>query len=82
MNLGDGCPKCAGVGKWDNEVLKSEFIKVHNNIYDYSLVEFYGVDKKIKIICKEHGVFEQNIHKHLKGQGCAECSFNSKVKSI
>lgn len=78
INLADGCPKCVGVGKWNNDVLKSEFIKVHSNLYDYSLVEFKGVDKKIKIRCQQHGVFIQNIHKHLKSQGCPRCSFNSK----
>ena len=78
INLADGCPKCAGIGKWNNEVLKSEFQKIHNSIYDYSLIEFNGVDKKVKIICEYHWVFDQNIYKHLKGQGCPECSYNSK----
>jgi very-short-patch-repair endonuclease len=27
---------------------------------------------------KEHGIFEQKIHKHLKGQGCSFCSSPSK----
>ena len=78
MNLGDGCPKCVGVGKWNTELVISEFRNVHSDLYDYSNVKFNGVDKKVEIICKEHGSFEQNIHKHLKGQGCPECSYNSK----
>jgi very-short-patch-repair endonuclease len=78
MNLGDGCPKCAGVGKWNTELLISEFKNVHGNKFDYSKVEFKNVDKKVEIICKEHGNFKQNIHKHLKGQGCRFCESSSK----
>ena len=78
MNLGHGCPICIGKGKWSNDVLISEFNKVHLDLYDYSKINFDGVEKKVDIICKEHGVFSQNIHKHLKGQGCPECKQNSK----
>lgn len=77
INLGDGCPKCVGVGKWNSDVLKSEFQKIHFDKYDYSKVKFEGVKNKVIIICKEHGEFAQNIHKHMKGQGCPECKFNS-----
>ena len=78
MNLGDGCPKCAGFGKWNTELIISEFIKVHSNSYDYSNVIFNGVDTKVEIICKEHGIFLKSIYKHLLGSGCPECSCNSK----
>jgi very-short-patch-repair endonuclease len=78
MNLGDGCPKCVGVGKWNTELLISEFKKVHGNKFDYSSVIFTNIDIKVDIICKEHGNFKQNIHKHLNGQGCRLCESNSK----
>ena len=78
MNLGHGCPICIGKGKWSNDVLISEFNKVHFDLYDYSKINFEGIDIKVDIICKEHGMFSQNIHKHLKGQGCPECKQNSK----
>jgi very-short-patch-repair endonuclease len=78
MNLGHGCPICIGKGKWCNQELMSEFKKVHFDLYDYSKINFEGVDIKVSIICKKHGVFSQNIHKHLKGQGCSECKQNSK----
>lgn len=47
---------------------------VHGDTYDYSLVEYSGGYNKIKIICKTHGVFEQNPtnHYHLK-HGCPKC---------
>jgi len=78
INLSDGCPKCVGVGKWNTDLLIKEFKKVHNDKFDYSKVEFKNVDKKVEIICKEHGSFYQNIHKHLNGQGCRFCESNSK----
>ena len=54
---------------------------VHNNKYDYSLVEYKGNKTKIKIICKLHGVFEQMPMNHLKKQEC--CPYcNGKKKNI
>lgn len=78
INLSDGCPKCVGVGKWNTNLLIEEFKKVHNDKFDYSKIEFKNIDEKVQIICKEHGTFYQNIHKHLNGQGCRFCESNSK----
>ena len=82
MNLGDGCPKCVGVGKWNTDFLIEEFKKVHLDTFDYSKVLFENTNKKVNIICKEHGEFKQNIHKHLNGQGCRYCVFKSKGEEI
>mgnify|MGYP003500633762 CR=1 FL=1 len=48
----------------------------HNNIYDYSLVNYINNRTKVKIICKEHGIFEQIPDSHLRGFGCTKCSGN------
>lgn len=69
-----GCPKCA-----NGEMSLKQFIKkankVHNHKYDYSLIKEYKNTKtKIKIICSEHGEFEQLPGNHLRGQGCIVCS--------
>lgn len=48
--------------------------KVHSNKYDYSLTEYLHKDKRIKIICPEHGLFEQIAHSHIRGFGCRKCS--------
>lgn len=42
-------------------------------LYDYSLVEYVNSKKKVKIICKDCGVFEQTPSKHLYGNGCPNC---------
>lgn len=48
--------------------------KIHNSVYDYSLVEYLGYHSKIKIICKEHGIFEQLVYNHLSGKTkCPKC---------
>lgn len=54
-----------------------EFIKrakgVHGDRYDYSLTKYIKAHEKVKIICSEHGVFEQNPRGHLTGQQCIKC---------
>jgi hypothetical protein len=47
---------------------------IHKGLYDYSLVEYTNSYTKVKIICKEHGVFEQRPDSHLSGNGCKQCS--------
>jgi hypothetical protein len=76
---GDGCPKCNG-GVISN---REEFINkaniVHNNRYDYSLINYINSQTKIKIICKKHGVFEMKPNSHLLGQGCNTCAIENKI---
>ena len=54
-----------------------EFIEkaklVHGNKYDYSLVEYIGTKLPVKLICKIHGIFEQQANSHLCGRGCMKC---------
>lgn len=83
---GAGCYKCGRVstGLKNHEKLKKtqdEFIKqanfVHNNYYNYSLVDYQQARKKIKIICPIHGIFEQIPQSHLDGSGCNICNIQS-----
>jgi len=72
---GQGCKKCV----IDSQRMHiDEFIKksklVHGEKYDYSLVKYKNWKSKIKIICPEHGVFEQQRNNHLRGDGCPKCS--------
>ena len=54
------------------DILKS-YLDVHGDKYDYSLVDYVNSRTKIKIICKEHGVFEQQAGSHKRGEGCPSC---------
>jgi len=78
MNLKDGCPDCATNKKWNINDLIKKFNSIHFNKYDYSLLEYNGIMRKIKIVCSEHGEFVQTASKHLIGQGCPQCSYTSK----
>ena len=46
----------------------------HNNKFDYSLVEYKNTHTKVKILCPEHGIFEQRPMDHVRGIGCQQCS--------
>lgn len=69
---GHKCPKCSYYLTAEDFAEKAN--KVHNFKYDYSLVEYDGSFGKVKISCKEHGVFEQSSNSHFQGRGCPTCS--------
>lgn len=51
-----------------------------NNYFDYSLVEYENMHKKIKIICKKHGIIEQTPNNLLNGFFCKNCKTEEKNK--
>ena len=42
------------------------------------MVEYKTNNKKVKIICKDHGIFEQTPTLHYSGFGCSICNSSSK----
>ncbi len=83
---GIGCPKC-GKEKASSQLRKttgqfSEEAKIiHGEKYNYSKADYEGKDKKICIICPEHGEFWQTPHNHLTGAGCPKCKYEKMSKS-
>jgi very-short-patch-repair endonuclease/ribosomal protein L36 len=73
-NSKQGCPYCSGNVKKTIEQIIQEFKSIHGDKYDYSKVDYKNTHKKVIIICKEHGEFEQTPHNHLLGWGCKLCS--------
>lgn len=71
---GYGCPKCSGTGKKTTHDFIESARAVHGDKYDYSLVELRSMNKKVKIICRDHGEFMQRPADHVNGTGCPECS--------
>jgi len=80
-----GCPICFG------KLIINEFIKnarcIHDDLYDYSNVEYQINNKqKVEIVCKKHGSFIQRKSAHLLGNGCHKCatekSANKQRKTI
>lgn len=75
---GHGCPKCNKFTHDDDVKLKNFIVKarlVHNNKYDYSLVDYKNHKTKVKIICPDHGVFWQEPKHHISGHGCQLCAY-------
>jgi hypothetical protein len=72
---GKGCKHCGGTFKMNNESFIVKAKKIHNDKYDYSLVDYKKSSTNIKIICPNHGLFEQTPNNHIsKGYGCRKCS--------
>ncbi len=75
---GKGCIKCGFISGTNKKLSNNlNFIRkatsIHNIKYDYSLVNYINNYTKVKIICKEHGVFELKPNCHLTGGGCPRC---------
>lgn len=65
-----------------NEIFINKANKIHNNMYDYSLVNYKNVNIKVKIICEKHGSYLKSPKNHLYNkQGCPKCS-NSKKSDM
>lgn len=76
---GAGCPDCKKEKISNKKRLgNSEFINrstaKHGNKYDYALVKYKTLIDSVKIICPEHGMFEQKPREHLSGSGCPLCA--------
>lgn len=76
---GEGCPACsyelrASSSRMSQEEFIHRAIACHGERYDYKLVDYRGIYAKVKIICKEHGVFLQDPSNHIHNQGCPGCA--------
>jgi len=76
---GNGCPKCTHVLNGNKRKTPfDDFIKKcrekHGDSYDYSNVNYVNNNTYIKIICKEHGEFQQTPWHHLNSNGCPKCT--------
>jgi len=58
-----------------SEVFAFKAKEVHGEKYDYSLVDFKRSDRKVTIVCPEHGAFEQTPSNHMLGTKCPKCSW-------
>lgn len=73
---GCGCPNCAHNLKYTKNSFIEKANKIHFNKYDYSLVNYINSKLKVKIICFEHGIFEQTPNHHLSNGGCPICAYS------
>lgn len=88
---GSGCRFC-GIershknAKDTTETFIKKAEKVHGNKFDYSLVEYFNSQTKVKVIChekdalgNEHGVFIIKPNSHINGKGCPKCNGKNKT---
>ena len=74
-----GCNKCKKVPTYTTNNWIEKAKKVHGDKYDYSKTIYVNSTIKVKIICKEHGDFEQIPYSHLKTiECCPKCQIRSK----
>ncbi len=84
---GYGCPKCKSenshkVLSKSTERFIEDARRVHGDLYDYSLCDYYNNSTKVTVICREHGAFEVGAKEHLHGCGCPFCNEPTGEKRI
>ena len=64
-----------------NVIKKSK--EKHGDLYNYIDVIYLDSKEPVKIMCENHGSFEQIPNNHLMGSGCPKCNrFNKKEESL
>ena len=58
----------------NNEYLKEQANKIHNNFYSYEKFKYINYKTKSIITCPEHGDYLQDLKTHLQGFGCPKCT--------
>jgi len=77
------CSICSNENRfYTTEEFISKSKDVHGDKYDYSLVEYKNSSSKVKIICPNHGIFEQKPIVHLSNHGCPICNESKGEKKI
>jgi hypothetical protein len=83
------CPKCALETSHRAKALtQEEFLlrakEIHGDLFDYSLTVYaFSQNRRVKIICSKHGIFEQSPKAHLQQkQGCPKCAASKGEKAI
>ncbi len=60
--------------KYSNSDIILKFKKIHGDRYDYSTVVYAGINTKVEITCRKHGIFLQTPHNHIYKKGCSKCA--------
>ncbi len=72
---GQICMKCDIANKTKSlEEYLLEAAAIHNDKYDYSLVNYTTNKEHIRIVCPMHGEFKQRASDHLAGASCPSCA--------
>ena len=67
-----------------SKLSQEEFLEkakvVHGEKYDLSKVRYIGANKKIEVICPEHGTFNIVANDFVRGGGCKYCGIKSRTE--
>jgi hypothetical protein len=56
-------------------------MNIHGDTYDYSCVDYKGLNIPINIICRKHGMFTLNVISHIRDKsGCPTCKKESEYR--
>lgn len=77
-----GCPQCGRKSQGEAIAIDTaEFLKraqeKHGDRYSYPNLNVKRSGDIIKIICKDHGEFEQKARLHYEGGGCKKCAIEN-----
>jgi very-short-patch-repair endonuclease len=73
------CQKCSNNFKSDTLSFINKASTIHDNIYDYSKVNYINANTPVIIVCKEHGDFNQIPDFHINRKcGCPKCCISYK----
>jgi G:T-mismatch repair DNA endonuclease (very short patch repair protein) len=81
---GHGCPRCKSEATSkrcsdDTDAFIAKARTIHGDTFDYSRVLYHRSNRKVEIICREHGAFWQTPNAHLSRQaGCPKCAGKSR----
>lgn len=84
---GKGCKKCADEKLSEDRRMSEALVwqkckETHGNKYDYLgfVTDYTNNTSKIRILCKDHGEFQQAVSPHILGSGCPVCgTLNSRM---
>lgn len=68
------------MNKLSKETFIDRAVALHGSKYSYEQIEYVNTKTKVKISCKEHGLFEQSPEKHMAGRGCPKCAKDDFIK--
>jgi hypothetical protein len=78
---GQRCPDCSGRRGSSPDARRTQFVDraraIHGDRYDYTDVVYIDQHTSVKIICREHGPFQQRPMNHLSSHtpsNCLDCA--------
>ena len=77
------CVLCNKNKRLNKEKFIFQSIEIHSNKYNYDLVEYISISKKVQIKCNCcEKTFLQRPFDHIRGRGCKVCSLRNRTRSL